>query len=329
MTRAVPLRSPARRPLRALLAFLVRRPVRHDVTYERVLGSALHLRVDADDEDAARSAEAALLAEIDRLEAVFSRVNPDSELNRWQARPGEDVPVSAELHDLLRDALDWQRRTKGAFNPSADAFVSAWRHAEGTGRPPLDEALDAAARAAGEPAFVLGAGTARVTRPGGLTLNAVAKGAIADAAALAAFRVPGVRGVLVNLGGDLRHVGEGEVRVAVSTSGVENHAEDVVTLRGGALATSGGAHRGFLVGGTWYPHTLDPRTGRPATEVRGASVLAPDARTADVLATALSVLPVTEGLDLVRNLPNVGCLVVTADGARHTDPVWCAHSRPS
>ncbi|MFK7929128.1 MAG: FAD:protein FMN transferase, partial [Myxococcota bacterium] len=58
-------------------------------------------------------------------------------------------------------------------------------------------------------------------------------------------------------------------------------------------------------------HTMDPRLGRPVeTRVASATVVAPDCRTADGLATALMVLPPDEGLALIRRLPDVDAAVM-------------------
>ena len=53
----------------------------------------------------ARAAEAASLAEIERLERIFSSFLPDSELARWQAQGV--AQLSPELQALLRAAEGW------------------------------------------------------------------------------------------------------------------------------------------------------------------------------------------------------------------------------
>jgi len=63
-----------------------------------------------------------------------------------------------------------------------------------------------------------------------------------------------------------------------------------LTLADRALGTSGSGTQFFVDRGRKLGHLLDPRTGRPAEGVLSATVLAPDAATADALATALYVL---------------------------------------
>lgn len=67
---------------KSLLQRLEHRRVTH---VEAALGTAIKVQITAGSRGAALAAEVALLEEIDRLELVFSRFNPASELNRWQA----------------------------------------------------------------------------------------------------------------------------------------------------------------------------------------------------------------------------------------------------
>ena len=54
-------------------------------------------------------------------------------------------------------------------------------------------------------------------------------------------------------------------------------------------------------------------------------MIAPDAATADVVATVLAVAPLDEGLAFAAGLDGVGCCVVTRDGTVHRDDRWAAH----
>ena len=63
-----------------------------------------------------------------------------------------------------------------------------------------------------------------------------------------------------------------------------------IELRDAGMATSGRARRGYRIGGRWYSHVIDPRTGRTVDDVASVTVVASSAATADVLATLLGVL---------------------------------------
>ncbi|PYE53253.1 FAD:protein FMN transferase [Deinococcus yavapaiensis] len=300
-----------------------RRDVRHDEIVEGVLGTALQLRIVASTRGKALDARDASLREVDRLEGIFSRYREDSELRVW-SRTRERRAVSSDLAFVLREARAWWQRSNGAFHPGAGLLADAWREAARRGERPSLDVLAVLARTLRDEPFEIDERGARNATPGGPDLNAIAKGYIVDRAVNAALAVTGVSSVLVNIGGDLRHAGHGEVRAGITdpfASADNARPLDVVTISNSALATSGNVHRGFDIGGTWYSHVLDPRTGEPVSHVVSASVLAKDALTADVLATIVGVVPPHEGLRLADDV-GVGVLLVTSDRARHTNRTW-------
>ncbi|WP_217609690.1 FAD:protein FMN transferase [Deinococcus sp. GbtcB9] len=310
-----------------ILRHVLRPPHRLHSTYERLLGTEVEVQVVARTAAQAEAAEQAALTEIDRLTRIFNRFDPGSELRRWQARPGDThVPLSLELLHLLRLADHWRALSGGAFHPGADALGQLWQQAAATGQRPSPAALERQVSALRAAPWTLHAdGSATLHAAGPLGLNALAKGYVVDRAALVASRCVGVRSVLINVGGDLRVTGPARVNVQVAdpfTARDDAPPTARVQVRGGALATSGQAHRGFTLNGTHYSHVMDPRSGQPVQDVPGVTVTAPECVTADALATILSVLDVRAGLHLLAGLPECEALIVTADGQRHASPGW-------
>ncbi|WP_027882329.1 FAD:protein FMN transferase [Meiothermus rufus] len=274
---------------------------RYRAQYEGVLGTALELQLLTHTQAQARQAEAQLLLEIDRLEGIYSVFHPNSELMRWQA--GAPDRVSADLLWLLRHAELWQQRTEGAFNPAAEALKALFEQTP----QPDPERLEALRQELQAPLWDWPMGQPRKRTALRLGFNALAKGRIADQAATAA-RQAGAQEVLVNLGGDLRHLGTAPLLVSIAHpfANADNLPPlTAVRLCNQGLATSGLAQRG--------PHLFDPRTAQPVTEVVQATVVASDAATADVLATAFCVLPWPKTQALADAL-GAGCLVVRSDG---------------
>lgn len=80
--------------------------------HENVLGTSLHIRCRASTLSHAERAQAAVLAELDRLANVFSTYNRESEFSRWQRLPLTDsTPVSPELWNQLSAADRWPTLT--------------------------------------------------------------------------------------------------------------------------------------------------------------------------------------------------------------------------
>lgn len=292
-------------------------PYRHVAHYERVLGTYLEFTAIRPTQGEALDAEARALAEIDRLEAIFNRYRADSELSLWEARPAEEDRVSPELAEVLSLAETWRERTQGAFHPAVEALVRCWQTETPVDPQTLKEMRKPLWRVEGQRAR-------RFTKLPA-NLNAIAKGYIIDLACVAAAEEGG--DTVVNIGGDLRHIGAKPVLAAITNpfdKGENSPPIARVRVQNAALATSGNYHRGFRIGGRHFSHILDPRTGQPADDVVSASVVADSALEADVLATAFSVLSPSESLAFVQDLPRVGCLIVDRDGREYSNPRWDA-----
>jgi FAD:protein FMN transferase len=295
------------------------RTVWHVNHFEGVLGTSLELRICAANPHLALAAEGALLAEIDRLELIFSRFLPEGELNRLLT--ASEMRVSPELLEVLSLAESWQQRTRNAFHPGVDSLSALWR----SGLKPKNSELEAILEQLHAPLWTISGDIVRRASSLPVNFNAFAKGWIVDRACLIASELEGVQDVLVNIGGDLRHVGPSSqpVLVADPFSSLDNApALCEVRVQNQAVASSGNSRRGFQIGSEWFSHVIDPRTGQPVKHTVAVSVIAPDAATADVLATAFCVLEVEDSLELADSLPDVACLIVSKDRQVRTNNRW-------
>lgn len=100
--------------------------------------------------------------------------------------------------------------------------------------------------------------------------------------------------VLINLGGDLavtcpRHYDKAW-KVAIENPDIASEKDDdpdmIISLKAGALATSGDARKYFIKDGQRYGHILNPKDGRPILQApRSLTVVAPHCIQAGMLAT--------------------------------------------
>ncbi|PZR12954.1 MAG: DUF2271 domain-containing protein [Azospirillum brasilense] len=298
---------------------------------DHVLGTSLDMEVVADRPLIASLAEQTVLAEIGRLDRLLSGWRGDSGLAALNA-VGGSLTVSPELHEVLAMAARLRTRTGGAFDERLGEVLRLWREAGGpAGREPDAAALQAALALARQPVRLVAAAL-QVTRPAGLSfaLDGLAKGYIIDAAVAAARRaVPGLQGLMLDIGGDLRCWGraptEAGWRVGVSHPGQLREGGallDVVRVADCAVATSGTGERDHSVGGRKLSHLLSPFSGLPSEGVASATVVAGTAAEADALATALAVMPPARGIALADGLPRVEASIVTASGERHVSAGW-------
>lgn len=257
------------------------------------------------------------------VERRCSRFEPDSEVSRLSARPGEPVAVSAMTFAAVEFALAVARETDGAFDPTVGAAMTRLgfdRHYQ-TGAPVVvsgaqasatfrDVVLDPAAR------------TITLQRPLALDLGAVAKGLAVD---MAARELQPFGNFAIDAGGDV-YCGGRNADGRRWTVGIRHPREDgamidAVQVSDAAVCTSGDYERRQADG----HHLLDPRTGTSATAAVSATVIAPTAMLADALATAAFVLGPVRGLALLER-HGVDGLIVSPDLVRHTTRSYASHA---
>ncbi len=276
----------------------------------------------AEDEGEADHVDRVVVAEMARLESIFSAFDEDSVLSRW--RRGTTVD-HAEFATVMAAALGWQLESRGAYNPLVGVLSRRWETAVATAVvPSYDEMAELAASIAVPRFEVDGSTVSAIDDCSELNLNALAKGYIVDRAAATAMAA-GARSVVVNAGGDLAHRGCGAVH-----AGIENPRRPydnepplvVVEVANGALATSGSARRGFVVGDQRFGHVVDPGTGWPVESILSISVSAPDAVTADVLATVAGVGSPSSAIDYLDSRVDAEGFVVDPGGAQFCTGGW-------
>ncbi len=302
---------------------------------QSVLGTVLSIRVSARSRRLRSEATTAIERAIERLNLVFSMYEERSEFSRWRSGSAPATSISHDLLAVLTLARQWQLDSDAAFNPAAGILSDEWAHAQTTNIAPSRAALRALAQSVREPRYDIAAENAIQTGDcSRLNLNAIAKGYIVDQAAHQARALRGVTSVVVNIGGDLCHLGNGFHDVGIENPHRPYDNEppiSTVRIANQALATSGFSRRGFTVDGAWFSHVIDPRSGWPATAVASASVIAPTAITADAVATVLSVMPPAEGAAFADQYADLGYLLVSENGHVVTNATWqtqSIHRRP-
>lgn len=271
---------------------------------EPLLGTRAEVEVITTSAAASADAEQTVLSEVARLERIFTTFEPSSALNQLRRTGSTAVP---ELVEVVECAAGWTARSQGAFDPRMQPLVEVWDRAERSGCLPSDGDLAAALE----------------TREGGRSafdnLNAIAKGWIAQAALNHGMcDLPEVATGWLSLGGDIVHQGERPITLGIEDPhrAYDNVAPmATVQISTEAIATSGAARRWWTIEGRRYAKVLDPRTGQPADRLASATVIAPDAATADVLATIALVVETDEILGLVDQA-GADCLLVHHDRSR-------------
>ena len=255
------------------------------------------------DADEAKRAALAVFARWDELDLALSDWRVDGELARLEQRAGSGaVEVSDDLFRCLELARLFAAASQGAFDPTVAPVVALWRDARARGRLPDETELAQAHELVDWSRLELDVDRRTVRLPVvgmNLDLGGIAKGFATDEA-LALLAELGFDSALVELGGDLAigaaPPGEDGWRVRIDGG-------DLKTLVRVGVATSGDREQYVEIDGRRYSHVIDARTGQALVDSPNVTVIAADAATADALASAVSVLGVEAGAELVGRFP--------------------------
>lgn len=249
----------------------------------------------------------AIEAETERLEAIFSSHREDSEvsaINRAGSGKG-----SEELIRLVRLASRISAETDGAFDITVGPLLALWKFGEQENRFPTDDELKQRAQMVDwRQVATSSRGTISLKRTNmAMELGGIAKGFMADAAAQH-LKSQGIKRGIVDAGGDLvlfNSVGEEPFKVGLSNPDEPDKHFAVMELDSGAVVTSGCYERFIEIQDSRVCHIIDPRTGKPASELVSVTIVAEEAATADALATGVVVLGLKRGQAVVNSLPGV------------------------
>lgn len=287
---------------------------------ERVMGTTCTLAAVVRHANRGEAERALQQAEVllRRREAELSNWLEDSEISRLNRQPvGEPITLSASTMEVLHAARGAYEITDGAFDITCRPLIDLWRKAASDQQWPDEAAIEQAREQSHWGLFELQDSTAvRLAESACLDLGGIAKGyAVDDAAAV--LRTAGSLGGLVDVGGDLLCFGlpvDAERWTVDVRNPFESGAFCTLSIDGGAVCTSGNYARFEEIRGRRLSQIMDPRSGRPTEGVPSVTVLAPNALTADIWATALSVL----GEAGLSRLPTgVEALLIVGSRERH------------
>lgn len=230
-----------------------------------------------------------LTAHIDAFNRVYSRFQADSLVTQMASAPAggcfafpTDSPPLFQFYDQLH-AL-----TGGAVDPLVGGRLAQLGYDSHYSLQPAPGWQDAGPDEVCWTRDVVRHGSTLHTRRSlVLDVGAAGKGYLVDRIA-SLLRAADIRAATVDAGGDMRHFGSLPVRVGLEHPLHPDRVIGVVELRNAALCASAITRRAW---GPGLHHVLDARRGLPTTDVLATWVIAPDAVTADGLATALFFVP--------------------------------------
>ena len=266
------------------------------------MGSPFNLVLYADTKQIADSAAKESFKLVDSINLICSDYDSTSELFKLRySVVGLPVRVSPILFELLYVAKAANKDAYGSFDITVGPLSRLWRSARKSQQFPTNGAINTARNRIGFNKVQLDSAAQTITflQPNmQLDMGAIAKGYAADMV-LALLQSHGITNALVDAGGDMVVAGMPPQKkgwtIGINVPGEQEQLlESKLILSNKAVATSGDAFQYMLHEGKKYGHIIDPRTGYGVTFQRNVTVVAPDATTADWLATACSILTLNQ-----------------------------------
>ena len=165
--------------------------------------------------------------------------------------------------------------------------------------------------------------TAFLKKPGQLIdLGGIAKGYAGDKV-IEIYKANGIQSAFVNLGGNVITLGSKPDGSPWSVGIANPRPEDVgdgqreiavVSVVDKAVVTAGDGERYFIQDGNRYHHILNPHTGYPAqSDLMSVTLIAESSLDADAFDTAVFILGLEKGWELVKNHGGLEAVFITKD----------------
>lgn len=274
--------------------------------------------------------KAEIEAELQKVDASLSMFNPQSTISRINR--GEEDEVDEMLSEVLQLSFAVNKATDGAFDPTVAPLVNAWGFGFKNGQIPDNRQVDSLLSLVGLSHIQLKDGKLIKDNPLSiLDFSAIAKGYGVDRAA-DVLRSKGIKSFMVEIGGEVVTEGlneKGEAwRIGINkpdddSTSTNMELQDIISLSGKAIATSGNYRNYYISEGRKIAHTINPRTGYPAqSDILSSSVMAPTCAEADAFATAFMVLGLDRAKQILQNQPQLEAYFIYTNEEGEYQ-IWC------
>ena len=262
-----------------------------------------------------------LEAELQKVDASLSMFNPQSTISRINRNETDET--NEMLNEVLQLSFAVNKATDGAFDPTVAPLVNAWGFGFKSGQLPDSMQVDSLLALVGLSHIHLDKD--KLTKDNPLSIldfSAIAKGYGVDRAAQV-LRDKGIKDFMVEIGGEVVAEGvneKGEAwRIGISkpdddSTSTSSELQDIISLSGKAIATSGNYRNFYISEGKKIAHTINPQTGYPAQQdILSSTVLASTCAEADAFATAFMVLGMERAKQVLKSQPQLEAYFIYTD----------------
>lgn len=284
---------------------------------QKLMGNAFEISVYAHDQKEADYVLNEAVHEIQRIEALLTTFNDASQTNKINQAAGlHPVVVDKEVFDLIKRAQKISILTQGAFDLSYGSIDKRlWNFDREMNSLPDATTAKKMIRLINYENIILNEQDQSVflsEKGMRIGFGGIGKGYAADRAKQKLQQL-GIASGIVNAAGDLSAWGyqaDGNPWTIGIADPNTKSSFGYLSITNQAVATSGNYEKFVTINGKRYSHTINPKTGMPVTGIKSVTILSPHAEISDALATPVTVMGTTVGIDLINQLPGIGCVIV-------------------
>ncbi|MBE5877425.1 MAG: FAD:protein FMN transferase [Lachnospiraceae bacterium] len=272
---------------------------KQDSTTQSIFAMDTYMDLTAYGENSEGAVEAAI-AEIHRLDALFSTGNETSEV--YIINQEKSGVLSEDYAYLFGRSMELWETTNGIFDITVYPVMRAWGFVDKSYRVPEETELLELLDFVDTSKVVYHKETGRIELPmqAEIDFGGIAKG-YTSMRVSQVMKEQGVESAIVNLGGNVQTVGEkpdgSKWKVAIKSPYEDIPYLGVLAIGETAVITSGGYERYFEEDGKRYHHIIDTRTGYPAQSgLISVTIVCEDGALADGLSTSLYVMGKDEAI---------------------------------
>jgi thiamine biosynthesis lipoprotein len=290
------------------------------VTWQgEAMGAQASLVIHHPDRAKAERLAEATVAEVRRLERIFSLYREDSDLTLLN-RQGFLVTPPSEMVDILRQSQAAWELTGGAFDPTVQPLWELYRRHFSTpgaseAGPASDAVRDCLTRVGLDRVACSQDRIGLSASESALTLNGIAQGYVTDRI-VELLKAGGIERSMVDMG-ESRAIGSAPGnrpwRVGLSDPLDSARILKVLDIKDRAVATSSPFGFRFDKEGK-FSHIIDPRNGATPQRHAGVTVVAAQAALADALSTAFNLMDAGQIMAVLEGMAGVEAHVLSHEG---------------
>lgn len=285
---------------------------------ERLMGNHFTLTVVSENEAWAHEKIELAIAEIKRIEKLLTTFSADSETNLINEQAGiKPIKISSEILELINRSLKISVVTDGAFDITYGSLDKALWNFDKTMKALPDKALaQQMVKLINYKNVILDEDACTVfLKNKGMRIGfgGIGKGYAAEQAKKV-LKKEGVKSGIVNASGDLTVWGlqanGNKWQIGIADPDNSHLPFSALEITDISVATSGNYEKFVLIDGIKYSHTINPKTGLPVRGIKSVTIFCPDAEIADAMATPVTIMGTTAGLNLVNQLQQIECIII-------------------